>query len=692
MTGRPAPPTDIPPTTAPPETPPDDRANARASWALRAQLALIGVLGCLPVATVLGAVPGRRPAVLIEWMFSGFVRCALDGGALNPLIMTCARAGVPVGMHQLDGGLTYPLGGLAVRAGLAPLTAWKLAVVALLAVGFVALAWLAHRLTGTRVAAVAAVALLGFDATLTARSWNWYWNIVAFALLPLLLSALLVLFDRGTRRRLSALWAPGAATTGTVLAIAIEWQYAGLFAAAIAGGALLVLVAQRGWTTRQRLALLAVGAAAAALVFAVLRVRLHLAGITTQFDESMLVAAEEGIDLLSLLVPDPQASFLGWLIAWATGAELTGALTEGRHLWIGPYLDVGLLAVLAVLVARRRPALRHGDPRRPDGFVLLLALTLAASVVLSLGPVWHVARVALPDAVVGSPLAWMWTATPLRWVRYPWTWNGVTTIVTLVLALALLPPLARRGDGTWTPVAWVVLALAVLELGSPLVIETLGNPEPSVETATVERRTTADRQIRRFDQQALPELRSALAAAGDTVMFLPWGNTWITPYLGPADGLDLRNVGIDRNVLQAEAAAPVSRDQLRDLRGAMIDRLLTIGWVDAVALVDFIPTTDKIGRAASGDLLVIDVRERQRNARAAREVRALGYCTERWSWFTLVTACGGAGTAADARTSSVGVPFDRAPWARGALDRRPGPGTSDASGAPDPSPTPAAGR
>ena len=74
------------------------------------------MLGCLPVLTVLGAVPGRRPAVLIEWMFSGFVRCALQDGALNPLVMTCDRAGVPVGMHQLDGGLTYPLGGLAAAA------------------------------------------------------------------------------------------------------------------------------------------------------------------------------------------------------------------------------------------------------------------------------------------------------------------------------------------------------------------------------------------------------------------------------------------------------------------------------------------------------------------------------------------------------------------------------------------------
>jgi hypothetical protein len=270
--------------------------------------------------------------------------------------------------------------------------------------------------------------------------------------------------------------------------------------------------------------------------------------------------------------------------------------------------------------------------------VTLLLVILAGSVVLSLGPVWHVARVALPDAVVTSPLHWLWIVTPLRWVRYPWTWNGVTTIATLVLATALLPRLARRRDGSWSPEVWIVLAVAVLELGSPLVIETLGTAEPSVATAPVQK-TAADPDVRRFARQQLPELHTALAQAGETVMFLPWGNTWITPFLGSAAGLDLRNVGIDRNMLQAEEVAPVSRKELRDLRGSMIDRLFRAGWIDAVALVDFIPTAEKIERAATGDLLVIDVRERARNARAVREVRQLGYCADRYSWFTLVTPC-----------------------------------------------------
>ena len=46
-------------------------------------------------------------------------------------------------------------------------------------------------------------------------------------------------------------------------------------------------------------------------------------------------------------------------------------------------------------------------------------------------------------------------------------------------------------------------------------------------------------------------------------MFLPWGNTWITPHLGPADGLRMRNVGIDRNVLQAEEATLICPWNLR---------------------------------------------------------------------------------------------------------------------------------
>jgi hypothetical protein len=675
VTASPAPPADVT-TTAPPGSAPAGADAGPPQCVLRAQLVVIGVLGCLPVATVLGAVPGRRPATLIEWMFDGFVRCALDGGALNPLIMTCHRAGAPVGMHQLDGGLSYPLGGLAVRAGVPPLAAWQLATTALLAVGFVGLAVLTHRLTGSRIAAAAVVALLAVDTTLTSRTWNWYWNTVAFALLPVLLLALLTLFDRARARRLRTLAGPAAGAPTAVVVFGSEWALAGLFAAVIGGVALLVLVAQPGWTRRQRGILLTAGVAAAGVAFAVLRVRLQLAGITTQFDESMLVAAEEGIDLLALVVPDPQASFLGWLLAWATGAELTAALTEGRHLWIGPYLAVGLLGVLGVLAARRRSALRD-DPRRPRGFVLVLLVTLVVSIVLSLGPVWHVARVALPDAVVGSPLDWLWTVTPMRWVRYSWTWNGVTTVTTLVLTAALLPALARRHDGRWSPVIWLVLGVAVLELGSPLVMGSLGSPVPSVANATAARTTTADPEIRRFDDGALPELRSALASVDGPVMFLPWGNTWVTPHMGAAAGLELRNVGIDRNVQQAEEAAPATRDRLRALDGDVLDHLLTLRWVDAIALVDFIPTTDTVERAETGDLLLIDVRERRRTARAAREARALGYCTERYSWFTLVAPCGGAGQATDAPTSSAGSPLDRAPWARGSLDVLERPGASD---------------
>jgi hypothetical protein len=136
----------------------------------------------------------------------------------------------------------------------------------------------------------------------------------------------------------------------------------------------------------------------------------------------------------------------------------------------------------------------------------------------------------------------------------------------------------------------------------------------------------------------VPELHAALADAG-MVTLLPWGNTWVIPYLGPAAGIPMRNVGIDRNLSQVEAAAPQTRAQLRSQRGSVIDRLFDSGWTDAVVIVDYIPYPEYIVRHTNGNVLRIDTDQLARNRRTVREARRLGYCAEGHQWFVVLTDC-----------------------------------------------------
>lgn len=616
------------------------RSRRRRRDALTALVA--GLLGALPVLAVLGAVPGRRPTLLIEWMFRGFVACALDAGALNPLVMVCERAGVPLGMHQLDGGLTYPLGGLLVRVGIEPLAAWKLAVAVPLTVGFAALFWLGRRLSGSAAVAVGLVALVALNGTLSARTWSWYWNTVAIVLLPLLFGALHVLFVRAGpvrrgARRASTLAVPALAALLSMVLIGIEWQYAAVFAVAVAVTAVVLLALERGWTAGQRTAVVASGVAGVAIVALSLRWRLSIAGIEGQFGDSFADAADEGIDLAALLVPDGSASFVGVALrVIGLDGVLADTLSDGRMLWVAPYLGIGVLAVVASLLAHRRP--RMSDHRhRPRGFLALLGLVAVGSLLLSLGPEWRVADVALPDAPVASPLRWLWTSTPMRWIRYPWTWHSVTLLAMALGLSAVLPVLVRDRDNR-SKLVWGLGALLAVELVSPQVLASIVQSAPSVPDAP-SRLTAAHPAIARFDAEAVPELRRELAEAGGMVTLLPWGNTYILPYLGPAQGIPMRNVGIDRNLSEVEAAAPQTRPQLRSQRGFVVDQLFRRGWTDAVVLIDHNARNEQIVRHVTGDLLVYDVDQLQRNAMTVREAEQRGYCAERHSWFTVLTRC-----------------------------------------------------
>jgi hypothetical protein len=130
-----------------------------------------------------------------------------------------------------------------------------------------------------------------------------------------------------------------------------------------------------------------------------------------------------------------------------------------------------------------------------------------------------------------------------------------------------------------------------------------------------------------------------MASVGGPVTLLPWSNTYVIPYLGPAFGIEMRNAGIDRNLAQVEGAAPQTRRQIRRQTGGMVEALFDDGWTDAVVVVDHPPKAEVIARHASGDLLNIDRHRLERNARVVRQADRLGYCTERRSWFYVITDC-----------------------------------------------------
>lgn len=606
----------------------------------RVQAIGAGVVGALPVLWVVGAVPWRLPTLLIENMFRGFTACALSDGSLTPLRMVCNRAGAPLGMYQLDGGLSYPLGGLLVRLGVEPLAAWKLSVALLVVPGFVALFWLIRRITDSPVAAAGFVALHGLSGTMTARSWNWYWNIVAVALLPVLFSALYVLLARAGRRQLGPLLWPGAAVLATVLAISLEWQYAGLFASAVAACAVVLVASQRGWTALERLAVASAATTALLVVFAILKWRLATAGIEGQFRDTLLTAAHRSIDLVAFVAPDAAASIFGrGLHAAGADAVLARTVAEGPQLWVTPYVGVLTLVVITGLLVVRRGRLAP-NPRVPAGFLPLLGLVTLAAVVLSLGPVIRVAWLPAPTLRVASPLAALWDTTPLQWIRYPWTWGYLTHLSLLLLYAVLAPGLLRRA-GSWSPLAWLLVAVLALDFLSPQAIRAFSSDLPSVGTAPGWTRIDRDHPgVAHFEATALPELDSALRDVDGPVVMLPWTNAWTIPHLGPDTGIVVRNTGIDRNVEQAEAAAPFTRTELRAPTEDMVRQMLDDDWAAGVALLDLMPSTGaSIARRDHQHPRANDLWWRRFARRTGNRLARAGYCVVQGSWFRVITKC-----------------------------------------------------
>jgi hypothetical protein len=591
----------------------------------------VGVAATL-VASVIGAVPWRQPTMLVEDMFRGFTACARVDGYISPLVMRCGLAGVPVGMYQLDGGISYSLAWLFDGLGIDNMAAWKLSVWLLLVVGFGAFYWLARRLASAPVA-VAVTLVYSLSSSLTARSWNWYWCPMAVALLPLVLASCYQVIEHARERRLDRLTWPWLGACAAAVVVGLEWQYAGVLATSVLALTALVVLAQRGWTMRSRV----VGGAAAAtsllLIAGIMWWRLHVAGVVAQYSTTDAVQ-ETSVDVASLVLPDGRRSFFGAVLR-GIGLDrlLVGHYADDAHLWPGPYLGLITITVLMAFVLYNRRQVRIRWPL----FATVLAAVVGASVLLSLGSHLQLSKDLLPGGQIPLPWSRLWSVAPLHWMRYPWTWIPLAHVAALLL-IAALAPRWRRG-GPRANVGLIALcAVMLLEYGSPGVLRALVDSKPSVSTAPAGLRvSTADDAVARFESRGITELQSRLSKVDGVVAFLPWGNHWTVPHLGPEMGVSVRNVGIDRNVRQVEAAAPFTRDELRSPSADLVRNMLSSGWVDAVVLLDHWAEGDGVIRSARGDPSGGQRQWLRQKGMIERSLRDSGICIERFSWFSVAT-------------------------------------------------------
>lgn len=607
-----------------------------------AWLVVVAVAASLPILWVVGAVPWRLPTLIVEKMFRSFATCAMDGGALTPVRMLCPEAGVPVGMHQLDGGLTYPLGGLLIRAGADPLTAWKVSVAAVVIVGTAALCWLLLRLTASPLIATIAVVVHGLGGTASARSWDWYWRVTGSALLPVVFAAVYVLYVRAPQRRLRPLLVPGLALFASVLAVSIEWQYAGLFATGTAAAAMLLLTLQRGWRWQQRIALTASTAAGLGVLFALLRWRLSVAGIGSQMDNALAKATGGSVDLVSFVVPDGPMSLVGrvlTVLGWDD--RLVRSMVEHKQLWVAPYVG-GLVAVFLLgLLARHRFRLPPA-PGRPRAFLPLLSLVAVASVVFALGPQIRLAGVARPAATFDSPIGLLYAGTPLEWIRFPRTWVYLLHLALLLIYASLAASLLRRGRRRWSPLLLVLAIAMALDFVSPQVLGAFDDPRPSIALAPGWTRIDSDDPAAvRFARREQPAFEQALRGFDGPVVMFPWGNTWSIASLGPSAGIPVRNVGIDRNVAQVVDASPFSADQFKRATPELMRRMLDSEWAAAVVMLDLTPHGTTIDRFDSQRLRPKDLARRSRRVRRQDALVRAGYCVTEGSWFAVIAVCHG---------------------------------------------------
>ena len=235
-----------------------------------------------------------------------------------------------------------------------------------------------------------------------------------------------------------------------------------------------------------------------------------------------------------------------------------------------------VLALVCVVRYRRRP------------WIVPLAVVAVGTLVLSLGPSLKVderREIARPDPVTIDwylmpaeastaplPTEWLFRNVPgVDFMRATYRWASVTRMVLVVLAAVALSALAR---GRGLPARAVLAAVALLGF-----VEVM----PDLPTVVAEH-VENERSRVAFQEDAMAELKD-MTTDGETVLFLPFGNTYLANILVPEAGLRSYNVAGDKNVeLAVERRPPlissiVERGYPRDVLAAFGDESL-----DAVVL------------------------------------------------------------------------------------------------------------
>ncbi len=490
-------------------------AGPRFGWRHALAVYLVFAAGVVaatwPLARDPGALwPRHHDPWVFTWVMASIARRLLS----DPLALFHGNAFYPYGESLAFTEVLLPPALLGLPGFLwgNPVLTYNLLLLLLWPLDGLAMAWVAHALTGSRAASWLAGAVFCLSPYFT--DYYLEFQMLLAAPIPIALFAWVRWLETQRPR-----WLAGALAAITVQALT-TWYYAIITGLGFVTLALGVLCLRwRGWLWRRNLVALAGGAAGVAAIvlpFALPYIRVHrelgferglgetashyadLAAFieaggrspffklapsghiaeTTPF-VGAIVLALAGVSLAWLWrtpAPPPglarlRRAGLALLVATLVGLGLTVALAPGRF-HVGPlslrslpahFLDLTLLVGCALLLLRGAAHCRAGGPRAlgRDDWVRLLLLLVAVFAILALGPVIHVAR---QPRGPGPYLAFYHLLLPLHVVRVTVRF-AVLTVFGLALLAALGLALVEARLRARPALRWLVLVSVFLVLG-----------------------------------------------------------------------------------------------------------------------------------------------------------------------------------------------------------------------------------
>ena len=500
-------------------------AGCAAAWFVAATLVL----------ELHGLAPGRAQPQLFMLTSVGTIEC-LHRMGLSALRSWCTSVGYPLGAPMLSGAPELYLGWLF--SFLPGVDAWRahqlsnglVDVVALVA-GFHLMRrwgapfWVALTTATVYLTSISLLYLNGFAYTFT-----------GFVLLPAYLFAGLVLLRLYETRR----WLPavaGSVALAFLMLFTDGYAYVSASVVFAVFGLQWAIRSSIPWATRLKGVAIWCGANAVAVA----AYGAYVPGPRKQFPVSMGVFRAFGLDVWTLVVPQPAVWWPSWIGWHVTVPKLWG---DGSNIFAN-YVGFVTIALVAWYLIRGRD-----DAVGP---ARALALAGAAALLMSLGPSLKVHDVAavrantISDAVTTLPLPpirWLYRHVPgLDEMRATYRWFIATRFVFIFVAGLAVASLARDRRRVVRAAAVVVAVLAA--------VETLPNiPEH------LDKRSSSAQYVKTVQTALLPDLRR-LVHPGDRMLLLPTSNDFLANALIPfSDGASY-NVGIDKNHSLARRSWPV---------------------------------------------------------------------------------------------------------------------------------------